>query len=518
MNLACLLEATWRRCPERRAIRAGETTLTYDELRRLVLRLAHKLRSEHEVAAGDVVAISAENGADYTVFFYALMVLRAVAVPIAPGLNPERVKDAFTFAGVRLLVAAPGASCPDPGPGGAGEQTVSTDVANLAEAPEVPAPAMKVLLAALDVTPSDSLAVILFTSGSTARPKGVMLSHANLFTNAVSAGRIMLSPTPGFSFGPTEASVRVVSPLPLSHCFGLTVVLNGSIAVGGMAVLLSRFERDALLQAIVENQATALVGVPSMYESLLHHPDLSELSSSLVRCVIGGDVALHAAAQQIQETMGCDLLVGYGLTETSPVSSVAHWCPELERYSIGYPIDGVRLRIADEQGRELPDGEEGEIQIVGPNLMLGYLNDPETTQRAMADGWFRSGDLGRRLANGEVEYLSRIKQMIVCNGYKVIPRFLESIIREQPGVAEVAVVGTPFPGVGEAITAYVVPRDGAELSIGDLNGHCHRRLHSHERPQIVRLVEELPRGDTGKISRTTLVEWELERRSPPVES
>jgi len=336
-------------------------------------------------------------------------------------------------------------------------------------------------------------AVILYTSGTTGRPKGARLTHANLLRNAEVTVATLLHG------GPDDV---IMGCLPLFHCFGLTCGLNTALLSGASLSLLPRFDAGQALAMIADEGVTVFEGVPTMYSALLHHPDQATADTSTLRlCVSGGAALPVEVLRSFEAAFGCIILEGYGLSETSPVASFNHPDAERKPGSIGTPIEGVRMRLVGADGADTPPGEVGEIAIAGHNVMKGYWGKPEATAEAIPDGWFRTGDLATVDDEGYFTIVDRKKDMILRGGMNVYPREVEEVIYTHPDVVEVAVVGMPDDLMGEQVGAAVALREGATATPQDIIDFTKERIAAYKYPRRVWVVPELPKGPTGKILR-----------------
>jgi long-chain acyl-CoA synthetase len=296
---------------------------------------------------------------------------------------------------------------------------------------------------------------------------------------------------------------RMLCFLPLFHCFGQNFIMTATLAAGATLVLRRRFTPEDALEAAERYEATVFYGVPTVYTALLQQPRVAEALRS-VRYFFSAAAILPVEVERAWHARtGLHLHEGYGLTETSPSACYNH----VERWrggSVGTPIEDVEMCIIDEQGRRLPDGEVGEICIRGPNVMLGYFNRPEETAKAMVEGWFRSGDIGYRDAEGYYFLVDRLKDMINAAGFKIWPREVEEVLFGHPKVKESAVVGVADDYRGEAVKAFVVLRPGEHATAEELQAHCREHLSNYKVPRQVEFVEALPKGATGKVLKKEL--------------
>jgi long-chain acyl-CoA synthetase len=334
-------------------------------------------------------------------------------------------------------------------------------------------------------------AVILYTSGTTGKPKGAELTHDNLRRNV----ETMLD-----VFGFDENAV-ILGALPLFHSFGQTCGMNAAIAAGGCLTLIPRFDPAQALEIIQRDRVTVFEGVPTMYVAMLGLPERDRFDvSTLELCSSGGAAMPGEVLCGFEEAFGCKVLEGYGLSETSPVASFNH--PDRERKvgSIGTPIAGVEMKVVDDDGNEVPQGEVGEIVIRGHNVMKGYWNRPDATKEAIdAEGWFRTGDMAKIDEDGYFFIVDRKKELIIRGGYNVYPREVEEVLYEHPGVREAAVIGVPDEKMGEEVAAVVALKEGAAVTAEELRDYVKQQVAAYKYPRKLWLVDELPKGPTGKI-------------------
>ena len=291
--------------------------------------------------------------------------------------------------------------------------------------------------------------------------------------------------------------------LPLFHVFGLTCGLNSAVLTGACLTLLPRFDATKALTMIGRDGVTVFEGVPTMYAGMLHVADREQYDvSSLRSCISGGSAMPVEVLREFEETFGCVVLEGYGLSETSPVASFNHPARRAQgRARSGIPVAGMEMRLVDDDGNDVTDDDAGEIAIRGEGLMKGYWGRPEATAESIPDGWFRTGDVGRRDDDGYYFIVDRKKELIIRGGYNVYPREVEEVLYEHPAVAEVAVVGIQDRDLGEEVGAAVALRPGAEVGVDELRAFAKERVAAYKYPRHVWLLDELPKGPTGKILR-----------------
>jgi long-chain acyl-CoA synthetase len=345
------------------------------------------------------------------------------------------------------------------------------------------------------------LALLQYTGGTTGRPKGAMLTHQNLTANARQVN--LMDPQRG-------GEDRILGVLPFFHVFANTAVLNRTVANGGEIVMLPRFDSRQALAAIARTRCTSLPGVPTMFQALLDCPDLPRTDLSSLRVCISGGAPLPLSLKGRFETAtGAKLVEGYGLTESSGVVSANPYELPGKAGTIGQPIPGTRVKLLDREDptRDAPPGEPGEIAIAGPQIMLGYWNNPDADADVFADGYLRTGDVGTIDADGYVRVVDRIKDMIAVGGFKVFPSQVEDVLYRHPAVREAIVIGIPDPYRGESPKAFVTLRpDKAEGIDGTvLKDWLNPQLGKHERVNAVEVRESLPKTLVGKLSRKELV-------------
>jgi len=514
-NLAALLDQTTAKYPEREAIVFGDTRLSYAQLAGASNQVANLLVSRG-IRPGDKVALSCPNLPYFTIIYYGILKAGATVVPLNVLLKPREVayhladsdaKAYFAFEGSADLPIGDAAWAGfNETPGCENFFLIKLDSSAPAplEPPEYYAPLVaeqSPVFETVDVDDDDT-AVILYTSGTTGQPKGAELRHRNMRDNALSGEAL---------FNADEANPDTyLCVLPLFHSFGQTVIQNGAIAYGGTVVMLPRFEPQAALQLMLANDVTFFAGVPTMYWGLLgaleQGVDVSKLAANLRVAAAGGSALPGEVHKNFQERFGVTILEGYGLSETSPVASFAPWGQPVRVGSIGTPIPGVEMKLINDDWTDVPDDPEaiGEIAIKGHNIMKGYYQRPEATDEAIKDGWFRSGDLGKKDADGFYYIVDRSKDMIIRGGYNVYPRELEEVLMTHPAVSLVAVIGVPHESHGEEIKAVVVPAPGAEVTPDELVAWGKEQFAAYKYPRIVEIVDALPMTSTGKILKREL--------------
>jgi long-chain acyl-CoA synthetase len=465
VNLADNLVTTAKTFPQRPAVRLDDTLWTYAQLDEKSAEVAGFLRARG-IEPGDRVALQLPNLIQFPAIYYGILRIGAVVVPMNPLLKEREVDYYMSDSGAKLLIDTAAVSDPATSPFG----TADFGVTDRSE---------------------DDTAVILYTSGTTGRPKGAELTHANLARNAEVNVRTLLH---------LNENDVVMGCLPLFHSFGQTAGMNSAVSVGASLTLIPRFDAGKALEVIQRDKVTIFMGVPTMYAGLLHHParDGADMSS-LRLCVSGGASLPVELLRGFEAAFGAKILEGYGLSETSPISSFNHPDRDRKAGSIGTPIEGVEMKLVN-----VADNGVGEIAIRGHNIMKGYWNNPTATTEAIPDGWFRSGDLAKQDDDGYFYIVDRAKDLIIRGGMNVYPREVEEVLYEHPAVAEAAVVGLPHEQLGEEVGAAVALKPGMTATPEELSAFVRERIAAYKYPRRVWLVDELPKTATGKILRRSV--------------
>ena len=514
LNLSVLLEDAARRHPRRDAVVLGDQRLDYKTLDTKANQVANLLVSRG-IKPGDKVALSCPNLPQFPAVYNAILKAGAVVVPLNVLLKgrevayhledsdakayvcfegtPELPMAAEGWAGFNqvescetffLITATPGADSPIDG-----AETLHSAVAGQPPTFETVA------------TPETDTAVILYTSGTTGRPKGAELSHANLLMNALTCNR---------QFGVTGHEVHLVT-LPLFHSFGSTVQMNAGFAVGATLVLLPRFDAEKAVALLEKETVTFFAGVPTMYWGLLgaltDDVDVDRIAANLRVAVSGGASLPVEIIRQFKDRFHVQILEGYGLSETSPLATFSDPGRAPRAGSIGVPIWGIECKLIDDAWNTVEGHSHdtvGEIAIRGHNVMKGYYNRPEATAEVMRDGWFRTGDLARRDEDGYYDIVDRAKDMIIRGGFNVYPREIEEVLMTHPAVSLAAVVGVPHDSHGEEVKAFVICRPGAEVSAQELLAWSREQMAAYKYPRMLEFVSSLPMTSTGKILKREL--------------
>lgn len=470
------------RFPDRTAIVDPLKTWTYIEVERSARRLASAVQIQ---ASSDKVGILLPTSGEFVYAYFACMIAGKVPVPINFLLDPHQLEHIRGDAGLDLIITCKPFEQKAEAMGGEIEVLEELDVPSLPEMNDQP------------VWEDSDLATILYTSGTTGLPKGVMLTHGN-FTSNVSACRLLI----GFS---TEDTT--IGFLPLFHSFGLTATFLVPLLTGAKAVFLDRFHPGTAGEWIEREKVTILFAIPSMYRFfVLAAQKMENDFSSLRLCASGGEPLEDSLAEAFEQTFDFPLSNAYGLTETSPV--VAINLPHAPKPgSIGPPISGQEVRIVGEDGKSVPPGQDGELWLKGPNIMAGYLNLEEETRAVLdEDGWFRTGDQARQDEDGYLYITGRIKELIKSSGEYIVPYEIEQVIGTHPAVFEVAVIGIPDESRGEVPKAFVSLKEGTDSSPDEIQALCRKELARFKVPREIEIREQLPHGPTGKVLKRLLKE------------
>jgi malonyl-CoA/methylmalonyl-CoA synthetase len=469
----------------------GRPDMTYADLWQGAERMAAALR-RLGVEPGDRVAMQAEKSLEAVQLYLGALIAGAAFLPLNTAYTPEEIGFFLGDAEPRVFVHDPAAAeALAPKAAGATLLTLAADgTGTLADAAAAEAPG-----AEAGPRAADDLACILYTSGTTGRSKGAMLTHGNLLSNA-------LTLKDAWRF---TAEDRLIHALPIFHAHGLYVALNVTLVAGGSLIFMPKFDAAAVLAAMP--RATAMMGVPTFYTRLLAEPGLTREAAAPMRLFVSGSAPLLAEThREWTERTGHAILERYGMTETSMNASNPY---EGERRpgSVGPALPGVELRVTGEDGAPLPPGEVGALEVRGPNVFKGYWRMPEKTAEEFREGgWFVTGDLAEITADGYVTIVGRAKDLVISGGYNVYPKEVESLIDEIEGVSESAVIGVPHKDFGEGVVAVVVPREGAVLTEEAVIGALKDRLARYKQPKRVFLTDALPRNTMGKVQKTVLRE------------
>jgi len=466
---------------DRVAVRCGRERWTYRELRERIAAFGGAVRAGG-VGPGDRVLLIAPSVPEFPAAYYGLHAAGAAVVALNPMATVSEIDYVLRDAGCVLAVAWHSSAA-------ATEAAASAlDIPFWSLQPQAPA-ADAVPLARPHASADEDTAVILYTSGTTGRPKGAELTHSNLIACAETFTDVLR----------VTRDDRLGTALPLFHVFGGAVVMGTSVVNGASLSLLPRFDAGATLDMIKNDQLTMFFGVPTMYNALLQEVDRPADLGSVRLCASGGASLPEQVLREFSERFGVSILEGYGLTETTGAATFNGLDRHRKTGAVGIPLPGIEVRVVDEKGEETPVGDVGEVILRGPTVMKGYHNRPEATADAIRDGWFHSGDLGTRDVDGDIRIVDRKKDLVIRGGYNVYPREVEEVLYQHRDIVEAAVVGIPDDRVGEEVAAAVALRRGVTLSPQELRTWAEERLSAYKVPRHWVLMDQLPKGATGKI-------------------
>ncbi len=466
----------------------GETVCTFGELPARIGRYRAALVS-HGVKRGDRVMLKAENAPEFTLTYLAVLALGAIFVPLNPAYTPSEVALLVEDAGPVLLVHSAATAVPPEGHGIARATLEADGTGSLSRLAAGLDPDL-----AVEVMAETDLAAILFTSGTTGRPKGAMLMHRNLSSNVAALHR-------AWHFSDADS---ILHTLPLFHAHGLFVALHLGLYSAATVHLLGRFEAVKVV-ALLPN-VSVFMGVPTFYTRLLDREDFTRAAAASVRLFVCGSAPLLPSVfAAFEARIGQRILERYGMTEAVMITSNRYEQDGRIAGTVGYPLPGVELRVVGGEGRsELPPGEVGEIEMRGPNLCAGYWRRPEATAESIGpDGFFVTGDTGFRDATGRLTIAGRSKDLIISGGFNIYPAELEMVLAEVKGVTDVAIIGVPHPDFGEAVVA-LVTTDRPDLDPGLIEAVAAEKLARFKRPKAIRIVVEFPRNAMGKVLKAEL--------------
>lgn len=518
MNVSSQLHVTARQFPMKPAYYFGEQSSSYAELDAAVTKFASGL-TQLGVKKGDHVALLLGNSPYFVIGLYGALRAGATVIPINPIYTPDEIGYIINNGDVKTVIAldllVPLAEkmqahlpnvehfiiCDTP----QGKES-NIDISTLSIYPKMKPFTHIVGSGSLSFEEpeldDDDVAIILYTSGTTGKPKGAMLTHQNIYSNAKDVGDYLK----------INEDDKVITALPMFHVFCLTVALNAPLMNGGTLLIVPKFSPSDIFELAEKYQPTVFAGVPTMYNFLFQFEGGNpEALNSLRLCISGGASMPVALLKSFEKKFKVMVSEGYGLSEASPVTCFNPLDRPRKPGSIGPSIVNVENKVVNELGEEVPVGEVGELIVRGPNVMKGYYKMPEETAATIRDGWLYTGDLARMDEDGYFYIVDRKKDMIIVGGYNVYPREVEEVLYDHPDVVEVAVLGVPDPNFGETVKSYVVTKN-PELTEADLLDYCAEHLAKYKIPSSVAFLEELPKNTTGKILRRALKEKVLQSK------
>ncbi|MBP0724534.1 fatty acid--CoA ligase family protein [Bacillus sp. RG28] len=505
MNLVQKLSETAMNHPEDIAVFFEGQQITYKTLDSLITRFACGL-SKLGIQKGDNVALVVGNSPHFIISLYGALKVGASVIPINPLYTPDELLYILTNGDAKAVITL---DLLLPLVEKASQVLTKVEHYIICETKQGEEPVLSgeklktftTIIGLGDTTfgqpeiHEDDIAVILYTSGTTGKPKGAMLTHKNMYSNAIDTSRFLS----------ISSKDRVIATLPMFHVFCLTVALNAPLMAGGSVIVVPRFSPKEIFHITKELGATVFAGVPTMYNFMYQYPDGQPEDLKTFRiCISGGSSLPVALLENFERKFNVQVSEGYGLSEAAPVTCF-NPLDKRKAGSIGKNINNVINKVVNELGEEVPVGEVGELIVKGPNVMKGYYKMPEDTAKTLRDGWLYTGDLARMDEDGYFFIVDRKKEMILVGGYNVYPREVEEVIYNHSDVVEVAVIGVPDENLGESVKAYVVSKNPS-LSEEELIEYCKIHLAKYKVPSSIEFIEELPKNSTGKILRRALKE------------
>jgi long-chain acyl-CoA synthetase len=511
LNISTKLFENTQKFGEKPAYFFQGTPSSYLEFNAAVSKFADAL-TQLGVQKGDHIALLLGNSPHFVIGLYGALRAGATVIPINPIYTPDEIGYILNDADAKVVVALdllvplfekmnpllPKIEhlviCETPK-----EEDASLDVTKLSIFPKLKSFTSLVASGSRQfegpALHEEDVAVILYTSGTTGKPKGAMLTHKNIYSNAKDTADYLN----------INENDRVLATLPMFHVFCLTVALNAPLMNGGTVIIVPKFSPGDIFSIVKDLKATVFAGVPTMYNFLLQYPaattgDLSDLRL----CISGGASMPVALLKSFEKKFQVTVSEGYGLSEAAPVTCFNPLDRPTKPGSIGMSIINVENKVVDSLGEEVPVGEVGELVVRGPNVMKGYYKLPEETIHTIRDGWLYTGDLARKDDEGYFYIVDRKKDMIIVGGYNVYPREVEEVLYSHPSVVEVAVVGVPDPNFGEAVKCFVVTKQEEDVTEEVLLSYCKDHLAKYKVPSSIEFLEELPKNTTGKILRRAL--------------
>ena len=479
-----LLEARANKNPDKPFLFAAENgrEWTYSEFDKVVNRTANQLLSRR-VSKGDVVSLLLPNSPEYIIAYFACWKIGALAGPINSLLKPEEVQWAINNSESSLTLVS-----------SQFELSLAKDQHHLIFDDVFMADGFQDTLEEIEID-SDDEAIIIYTSGTTGKPKGCLLTHCNLIANARQIAEWM-------GFRPDD---RLLTVMPLFHMNAVSVTTMTALYTGGSTVVAPKFSASRFWEWIEKYHVTSFGSVATMLSMLLTkaNSSLATPPSSLRFAMCGSAPVPAEVMKKFEETFGVLVIEGYGLSESTCRSTFNPPNKDRRPGSCGLPI-GNEMKVVDENDEEVPDGELGEIVLRGPNVLKGYFKNPEATEKAFRNGWFHTGDIGYRDADGFFYIADRKSDMIIRGGENIYPREIDDLLYTHPAVSHAAVIGVPDVLYGEEVAAFVVLKEGVSVTESDLIDFCKLHLADYKCPKSVRFVGDIPKGPTGKLLKREL--------------
>ena len=498
MKIPQLLDTNIEKFGEYPFLFYGKNQLTNVETRKYANRLANGLRKRN-IQPGDRILVITPNSPEVLIAYQGISRAGAVIVPVLFSLHPKEIAYISENCGAKLIITSrlildqilqaiewltvkPTIIVTD--------ERSSSDASNLYEYMDISEAMDDEFLNRIH---SNDTAVILYTSGTTGNPKGVILTHLNLYSNTVNSAK--------------HADVErgtTLGILPLAHVYGLTIS-NTCYIVGSSIVILPKFDPAEVLTAIEKYKIKSFAGVPAMIHALVSYPDYHQYDLQSLESISSGSAPLPTALLNAFEKMyGAKVYEGYGLSEAAPIVTAHKKGIPVKPGSVGVPIPGVRIKIVNQSLAELPTGEIGEVLVKGDSVTPGYFHNENETANTIKDGWLHTGDLGRVDKDGYLYIVDRKKDLVIRGGFNIYPRDVEEILNQHPAVSEVAVIGVPDVNMGEELVACIVKEPGTDVNEQELIAYCQDSLAKNKTPRRIEFFESLPRNGVGKILKTIL--------------
>ncbi|ODG92166.1 MULTISPECIES: long-chain-fatty-acid--CoA ligase [Bacillaceae] len=495
LNLYESLKKSAEKFPNHNAITFKNKNIKYSVLLSQVECVASKLIHDG-VKKGDRVALILGNCPEFVTAYYGILRAGGVVIPINPIFTKDEILFILSNSEAKAVIAD---STMDSIIDTLKVEIKQIEIMYYVESNKAELSWWKLLDTKSNgneypLITEDDLAVILYTSGTTGKPKGAMLSHRNLVSNARSIVELV-------EFNKND---RILAVLPMFHVFCLSICINAPIICGANIVIVPRFSPSEVMNTIFNEQVTLFAGVPTMYNFLLQLKEYSaEYFTSIRACFSGGASLPIELLQRFEEKYKTIVIEGFGLSETAPVTAFNPLKGERKFGSVGVNIPGVLNKVVDKNGFEVPRGEIGELIVKGPNVMIGYLGMPEETAKVIKNDWFYTGDLAKMDNDGYIYIVDRIKDMIIVGGYNVYPREVEEVIYQHPAIVEVAVIGIPDKDYGQIVKAFVVSEEES-ITMDDILHFCKDKLAKYKLPKQIEFMNKLPKNSTGKIVKRAL--------------
>jgi long-chain acyl-CoA synthetase len=511
LNLSVILEDSARRYPTKDAFIFMDTHLNYAQINGAANQIANGLKAIG-IGKGDKVALNCLNLPYFPMAYFGILKAGATVVPLSVLLKRDEVEYHLRDSDAKAYLCFVGTpDLPMAAEGYAGFQNVETckDFFVITAKPTDPSPiegtkTMGMLMANQSPvtetvqTSADDTAVIVYTSGTTGRPKGAELTHSNLLLNAILSTNIIK----------TDSSDSQLIVLPLFHIFAMTCLMNAGVYEGTTNVLLPRFDAETVLDLMQKHKTTIFAGVPTMYWGLLNYEntkfDLAAIAKNLKTAVSGGAALPVNVLEGFEAKFNVPILEGFGMSEGSPVVTFNHIEVGRKPGSVGTAAWGVEVKIVDENDNEVATGEKGELIYRGHNVMKGYYNKPEANAETLRNGWMHSGDIAVKDEDGFYFIVDRTKDMVIRGGLNVYPREVEEVMMQHEAISLVAVIGVPDDKMGEEIKACVVLKSGVYVSESDLIAWTKEHIAAYKYPRMIEFLGALPMSATGKILKKEL--------------